>query len=256
MNKPGYQVRLFCILTVISLVSCVDPAFAAQPFIGKLNSDNINVRSDSTAASAVITTLNKPEPVEVAGELYEWYKIKLPPQSPAFIKKNLVLLLDEKSGRVLKNSCNIRLRPDEKAPILGKADKDEVLGIIQESGDWYKVIPPANSFGWVHKRFVDKTDFPQVKASTSAVKKENPPASINADGNVVIEGVVESYGKVFKRKGTHKLVTVDDKIYFLKGNPKNLDSVTGYRVRISGTITNDKAQKYPVIEIIKLEILN
>ncbi|MFA5145198.1 MAG: SH3 domain-containing protein [Candidatus Omnitrophota bacterium] len=138
----------------------------AQPdpplFQGEVNADNINLRSDSSVTSEVISILNKNEKVEVVLELYEWYKIRLPKPAPCYIKKNLAECSGMspenkcKNARVLKNKVNIRLHPAESSPILGVADKNETVNVIKEKGDWYKIEPTQNSFGWINKIFINK----------------------------------------------------------------------------------------------------
>ena len=74
------------------------PKEKAALFHGEINTNNINIRSDSTVISKVICVSSKGEPVEVVKESYEWYKIRLPKTAPSFIKKNLVSLIDEKTA--------------------------------------------------------------------------------------------------------------------------------------------------------------
>ena len=59
-------------------------------FTGQINANGINVRVDSSVSAEVICTLAKGELVEVVWEAYDWYKIRLPKEAPAYIKKNLL----------------------------------------------------------------------------------------------------------------------------------------------------------------------
>lgn len=130
------------------------------PFKGEVNSNGINIRSDSTPNSQVICTLNKAEQVEVVREFFEWYKIALPGKAPSYIKKRFVACADEvldgpcKSGRVINDRVNVRLRPDESSAILGKVNKTDTLVILGEENGWYRIEPVVNSFGWIHKKFI------------------------------------------------------------------------------------------------------
>lgn len=138
-------------------------AQAAFPCEGQINSGNINIRADSTVGSQVISTLNKGSRVEVVSELYGWYKIRLPQYAPSYIKKIFVTCIDNavppnttcKKGRVSKERVNIRMEPSESSWILGKTLKDEQVNIISEKGEWYKIEPSRESFGWVNKKFVN-----------------------------------------------------------------------------------------------------
>jgi len=139
-------------------------------FLGEINANNINVRSDSTVSSKIICTVNKDQPVAVVKELYEWYKIRLPKIAPSFIKKDLVILIDNKTAKPIKDSVNIRLNPDDSSPILGKLGKNEVIVIVENMGEWYKIEPINESFGWVNKKFVNL-----APRRATAVKQENQP---------------------------------------------------------------------------------
>jgi len=130
----------------------------AQLFKGRINANGINIRADSNTTSEIICKADRGERVEVLAELYDWYKIRVPYYVPEFIKKEFVVLLDDKTGQVLRDNVNIRMRPDTSAPILGKVDARTALVILGTWGDWYKISALAETFGWVHKRFVDKIE--------------------------------------------------------------------------------------------------
>lgn len=167
--KPAYWICAAIYFTVLLFNNC----FAEElPFQGQVNSDNINIRSDSTVSAEIICFLNKGMRLEVIQELYDWYKVRLPKFCPAYIKKNMAEcakfkildypLLDSPGRnicaavRVIKEKVNIRLKPDEASPIIGRADKNEILSIVEVKGDWYGVEPTQNSFGWIHKKFIKK----------------------------------------------------------------------------------------------------
>ena len=94
----------------------------------------------------------------------------------------------------------------------------------------------------------------EVKASTLD-KIILPTASIEEKG-ITIEGIIKPYGKVFRRIATHKLITQDGKIFLLKGSKKNLDSLNYRKVKVMGKLSNLAKQKYPIIEILKIEVLD
>jgi hypothetical protein len=48
------------------------------PFIGIVNEDGINIRSDSTVSSAIIGQAEKGNEVTVIRQAYDWYKIRFP----------------------------------------------------------------------------------------------------------------------------------------------------------------------------------
>lgn len=230
-------------------------------FQGEINDNHINVRSDSTVTAKIICIANKGEPVEVVRELYEWYEIRLPKTAPAFIRKDLVALIDEKTAKVIKDRVNIRLSPNESSSIIGKAEKNEVINILGQNQEWYRIEPLANSFGWVHKKFVDKVERingrEEAKLSREIGEKDKmSDAKASTDESLTIEGVIKPYGKVIKRVATHKLVATDNKVFLLKGNKAGLDSLNYRKVRVTGKSIHSKGQKYTTIEILKIEALD
>lgn len=247
-------------------------------FPGEINADNIHIRYDSTVSSTIICIANNGEPVEVVKELYGWYRVRLPKTAPSFIKKNLVAIIDGKTAKVIKDNVNIRLKASESSPILGKADKNEVINILEENEEWYKIEPPNNSFGWVNKKFVNPA--PQGatainlwggvnKASDTInkreeveldkkIKEENKITDEKAsqEENAPIEGIIKPYGKVIKRIATHKLITADNNVLLLKGNKGSLDSLNYHKVRVTGKSIHPKNSKHSIIEILKIEALD
>ncbi|MDD4953598.1 MAG: SH3 domain-containing protein [Candidatus Omnitrophica bacterium] len=212
---------------------------------GWINSDNINVRVDSTVSAPVICSLNKGDQVEIVKRFFEWNKIRLPNSAPSFVKKDFISTSDAKTGFVTKDVVNIRLEPDESSPILGKTSKNQILNILSETKGWYKITPVNNSFGWVNEKFINKTPAPETKPPLAQASKEY----------FQTRGVVMPYGKVLKRSATHKLLTLDNKIFFLKGNKASLDALNYRKIKVIGLKIDTPKQKYPLIEITEMEAL-
>ncbi|MDO8662711.1 MAG: SH3 domain-containing protein [Candidatus Omnitrophota bacterium] len=248
---------LFLAFSVLALSST--QAYAEEtPFFGEINAKQINLRSDATTSATVISALNKGERIEVVSESYDWYKIRLPKNIPVYMKKNLAACIkyaDSQmagpssierclSAKILGDRVNIRIKPSESAPIVGIADKDEIVDVVSESGGWYKIEPIQNSFGWVHKKFVDKV----VSQNKTSIPQENP------DNLMVFTGIVQPYGIVFMRPATHKLITPDHKTFLLKGNRASLDALNRQKVKVVGSIINGLKVKYPVIEVKIIEV--
>jgi uncharacterized protein YgiM (DUF1202 family) len=236
-------------------------------FTGQVNGSGINVRVDATVGADVICTLPKGESVEVVREAYDWYKIRLPKEAPSYIKKDLLECNSVnrnnlnpdfisqsgkcQSAKVIKDRVNIRMGPSESAWILGKIDKDTVVNIVGESGAWYKIHPVYQSYGWVNKKFVNKEVVALPKPE--AVLK---PEAVKTGDQLVVEGKVSPYGIVLWRKATHKLITAENKLYFLKGDRKGLDSLNYRKVKVTGKIIGMAENDCPIIQIDIIEALN
>lgn len=202
----------------------------------------------------------------VVFEHYGWYKIILPKDTPAFIRGDLIALTDPETASVIKDRVNIRLNAGDSSPIIGMAEKGRVLKVLGTSGAWYRIEPTDSCFGWIHKQFAKKLALaprataPQaVKAAeiTRAAEPEIPePDKPSIDDTVSVTGVINPYGMVFKRTATHKIVTPDKKIFLLKGDKKILNTVTYHKVKVTGKMVLKAGQKYPVIEVTRMEPLD
>lgn len=249
----------FTLLT-LSLFLFFDTSFAQNTYLfqGEVNSDNINVRSDSTSSALVICTVKKGERLDVLLELYDWYKIRLPKNSPSYVKKALAecfnFAQDSKAclnAKILKDRVNVRLKPSESSPVIGKITKDEVVNVLGERENWLKIEPVANSSGWIHKKFVNKFSAQEKSVKPSPIPAETTTRSKEETVNkgITVEGIIKPYGKIINRIATHKLVTSDNKVYLLRGNRQALDALNYHRVRIMGKIIEAPRERYPVIEV-------
>jgi len=247
------SIAILFILVVGRVCFAEEPDSSGQKkclFVGEVNSDSINIRSDSTVNSEVVCKINKKECVDVISESYDWYKIRLPQNAPSFIKKDFVDISDDKTATVSKDNVNVRLRPDTASAILGKIDRDEAVNILEDRGGWYKIEPINSSFGWIRKNFVNKIDEEKIKLAKKAKKDEREATT---DKSISVEGIIKP--KTFTRIATHKLITEDDEVYLLNGNKEELASLNGRRVKVVGKIIPAEYSN-PIIEIEKIEALD
>ena len=279
--------KILSIIFVLFLSCCFAFADDFKPFKGKVNSEDINLRIDSTISSEIICKAKKGVYIDVLSHAYGWYRVRLPKYAPSFISDEFIATLDEKIAKIAKPGVNVRLAPSVDSPIIGKTGKDEVITVIESKNGWSKIEPIFNSFGWISAKFIDKTELPvdikeavkpeikivtkeevdsigkllqEVKAEIEKEKVKIPEkiAVKNKDVSLeyqVFEGLIKPYGKIIKRVATHKLVDKDNKIFLLKGDKDTLEAGTYRKVRIKGKLSDDKAQKFPVIEVSSVEVL-
>ena len=105
------------------------------PFFGEVNTEDINVRSDSTTTSLGVFSLKKGQQVEVFSEFFEWYKIYIPEYVSVYVSSGYAECIKYKedpeiavksclSARITADRINIRSSPDKSGAILGSANKN------------------------------------------------------------------------------------------------------------------------------------
>jgi len=266
------NIMLFVLgLWVVPALLRVCLAEAQFPFKGQVDDNDVNIRSDSTVNAQIICTVKKGTRLDVILESYDWYKVRLPKQAPAYVNKNLVQCMDSKNNagfnaditsstfkrcvnaKVLKDRVNIRLGPSESTIILGQADQDEMVNVITDAGEWFKIVPIQNTFGWIHKKLVSKAP-PAADEIIRIAKKAKEKLVVGE--NVIVEGTIKPYGKVFNRQATHKLITEDNRIFLLKADKENLNALNYHKAKVTGNIIGNPNQKYPTVEVKILEVID
>ncbi len=231
------------------------------PFFGEVNTEDINVRSDSTTTSLGVFSLKKGQQVEVFSEFFEWYKIYIPEYVSVYVSSGYAECIKYKedpesavksclSARITADRINIRSSPDKSGVILGSANKNEIVDVKGEKDGWYIIAPVRNTFGWVHKKFITKLPLSQAKAEN--FKTALTPEAVSDE--VVVSGVVNSYGMVLGRKATHKLVTSKGEIFLLKGSKSTLNALKGKQVKIKAKKMDIKGTRYPVLSVLVIEV--
>jgi hypothetical protein len=125
---------------------------------GKINKDQINIRSDSTINAPSLGNLRKEEIVPILGEKYEWYKIGLPARFVCYLSASFATKTEKNTVTVSVDVLNLRQSPSLSSPIIGRVTKDQFFTPLGEDAQWYKVNCLNNCFGWVLKQFVTITD--------------------------------------------------------------------------------------------------
>ncbi|NLE91524.1 MAG: SH3 domain-containing protein [Elusimicrobia bacterium] len=253
------------------------------PFTGEVTAADINLRADSTTSSEVICKMDKGAAVEILSGQYGWYKVRLPDTAPSYIRADMVSAVEAKSAnftpqeqtgarfntiKVERDRVNIRLRPNESSPIIGRVSKNEVLNFTGMENNWYRIKPVSGSYGWIHADFVRKAPLKAPEEAQPAgvlpgtegeTKPEDDSARAGEDKQIpglsMYEGVIKPYGMVFKRPATHKLVASNKKIFLLKGDKQTLNALVNRKARVSGKPVSS-CKGLPVVEVVKIEAID
>lgn len=224
---------------------------ASVPFNGRVKGNGINIRADSTVTAEKICAVNSGDFLEITAQLYEWYKVKLPKNAPAFVRADLLELIDTQTAKVSKKNINIRLRPTESAPIIGKAEQNEIVHISEPQNGWYKIEPTNNSFGWINKTFVEKASIPPPNIMPVVQAQDNQAQN----DTIVVYGILKP--KIIKSVATHKLIADTGEIFLLRNQPREILNALNHRnVKITGRKLDRDSETLPFLEIHKIEALD
>ncbi|MFZ2385269.1 MAG: SH3 domain-containing protein [Candidatus Omnitrophota bacterium] len=288
-------------IVAVPLCSAEDSGSAGAPdkefpFTGEVAADGINLRADSTTTAEIICRLEKGAVVEVLSGLYGWYKVCLPDTAPSYIRADMVSPVEEVTAnftpqepaaprfnalKVERDRVNIRLRPDEASPIIGRVSRNEILNFTGSQNNWYRIKPIAGSYGWVHSSFIRKVQAKALPAAPLNAQSAYGKAEVDTSRPVplekitrsdilfpksgttlvsgipcVCEGIIKPYGMVFKRPATHKLITSENKVYLLKGDRQSLNALVNRKAKVTGKTAEPVSGGRPVIEILKIEAVD
>lgn len=138
-----------------------DVGMAQYQFSGMLNTDNVYVRSGPSENDYVVTRLSKGDPVVVVDQKFDWLKILPPNGTFCLVGKAWVDKRGDGSvGRVRDDSVNVNVRIASsinnmitKVALQLKGGDD--VTILGEQDEYFKIVPPAGTYMYVHKKFVD-----------------------------------------------------------------------------------------------------
>ena len=148
--------KILLFLSIIVLVN-LSNAGAFGVFLGKVKTDNVNVRLGANINFESITKLDTKDKVKIVDELYGWYKIELNNLVPVYVSSKYVKFLpDSELAQVKANSLNVRMDANMDSVIIGQIPKKTIIKIKTKINDFYEIDPKGIIFGWVNKFFIEK----------------------------------------------------------------------------------------------------
>lgn len=159
--------RVTIALLLVSAAVCV-PAAAAPadetfPYTGRIKGANVYVRSGPNLQAYPVAKLSAPARVTVIGRSNEWLRVAPPAGVFSVISKQYVKLsADGKSGTV--SGDRVRVRAGSDLVTLGDITRHwalqrhlntgDVVTIVGEGGDFYKIAPPDRVVVWISAEYV------------------------------------------------------------------------------------------------------
>ena len=175
-----------------------EPVLHPEPGVAKQN--NVNVRGQAIINSEIVAHLQKNQAITILeaitlkkpkqDEPANWYRILLPTNSAVWVNS---LFIDAASATVKGTRLNLRAGPGEEYSILGRLEKGAAIKQLEAKGDWLKIEPPTNAFGFVAAHLVTRTPV-EIAAKPVVPKVEEvvvPPTTVNVATNPVV-GIAEN----------------------------------------------------------------
>lgn len=146
-----------CIFSISNLRD--NSAFAQentdQMFTGIINDDSVNIRSGAGINFEILRKMDKDELILVLESNLDWYKIKLPRNSKAYIYNKFIKMSDNTYGYINSDSVNIRAGKGTNFNVIGQLNKNDLVEVIEQDNEWSQIFSDTNCFAWAHKDFVN-----------------------------------------------------------------------------------------------------
>jgi SH3-like domain-containing protein len=123
----------------------------AREFVS-VNKPHINMRSGAGTQHSALWSLSKGYPLEVRGRQGNWLKVRDFENDVGWVYRPLV---GHKPHVIVKSTvANIRLSPNTRSRIMGKAQHGEILRHLGRKSGWVKVQRDDGRQGWMVRRLV------------------------------------------------------------------------------------------------------
>ena len=191
--------------------------------------DGVNVRKSPSTDAAVITHINKFDRFIVIGSFNDWFKIKLDNGESGWVNDQFAIITGVLSRGVLNgedtreqstisnvrepskasvkmaikgSNVNFRAKPDLDSDVVAALEKDEVVTVLDNLGEWRRVKTAEGSIGYINKMFL--TEIKPVQAPVTPVAdtsgktvitKENKPKASSGSNSKPATSSSGSSGK-------------------------------------------------------------
>ena len=182
-KEPKPAVKLEAVTPAVTPAPA-EPITGAGPAVVRQN--NVNVRGKAAINSEIITRLTRGQAVTVLEEVTlkktkqdeptKWAKIALPTNAAVWAHSGFI---DATSQTVVPKRLNLRSGPGENYSIIGRLEKGAPVKAIEQKGEWVKLEPPADAYGFVAAHLLARDAAPAIAAvTTPATTPESTPPPI------------------------------------------------------------------------------
>lgn len=133
-------------------LATLNTSFAFAGAIVKVTGTNVNIRSEASVSSEVVSTVDPGLTLSVSSLNDGWFKLSNADGSDAYITTEFVKLT-QADGIVNSEGVNIRTAPSTAAEVVSQVSEGEKLAVTADVGEWYEV-KYDDSYAYVHKDFI------------------------------------------------------------------------------------------------------
>jgi len=160
------------------------------PYIAELIGDNVYIRSGPGTNYYRCGKLDKGDRVKVVSSRFSWSCIVPPPGSFSWISRQYVTIDQNDTGLGIVTGDAVRvyagsddIKPIHSTTMQGKLNQSDKVKVIDtETGDYYKIEPPAFAYLWVSSEYINPLGpVGEVPAPVVA-----PPAGAETDIGAVV----------------------------------------------------------------------
>ncbi|MCD8008448.1 MAG: SH3 domain-containing protein, partial [Clostridiales bacterium] len=176
-----------CLLLSVGITARADSEGAAT-----VTASALNMRSEASTSSSIVTCVSKGTVVLVTGSSDGWYQVWYQGQSGYMSADYLSFSTSAESafgtGTISANSVRVRSGPSTSDTILATVNSGETMSVTGVSGEWYRVSYNG-SVGYVHSAYMTISyGSSSTSASTSTSTTEEAPLAVAATGTGTING--------------------------------------------------------------------
>ena len=253
------SLKIFHVILCLFLFAPLAQAQDVFPFVGRINSDNVNVRAGQSNNFEKLIQLSENAEVVVVDKKYSWYKIRLPRQAKAYIFSKFVKIIDEdkNKGIVIGSRINVRAGKGTNYSILGQVNAGDEVLVLSHEKEWLQIEPLKSMHGWVADEFLEykNTD---VEAFLAKVVEPEPVAEepVLPPEPVLIKGELKTASAATGYENVAYLLYVDDQPrYYIEGMTGLLDDFVDHKVEIEGLENKSLVHtlSHPVLSVSRVE---
>lgn len=152
---------VICFLSIVLLAGCLILRANAANLDSKagmvsVSSGRLHVRSDASAASGIITSLNKGSYVTLISKSGSWWKVEYAPGKYGYCHADYITTVSGSpvSVNTSSGSLNVRSGAGTSYAKTGSVSKGEVVIILSSSGGWSRVLFGGTKTGYVSSQYL------------------------------------------------------------------------------------------------------